>query len=133
MNDGKAPAQQASAPETRAAVTSPAPALLAELPSQLHSHAFQQMSLLAIAAAGGALVMFQAGVFKVRPWTAIAAAVILALASLVSVVGSMELARGATEGKDVRTSLKLLQRSAFFLLGAGTGVLIMGLLRNAFA
>lgn len=106
---------------------------LPELASPLYSHAFQQISLLAIAAAGGALVMQQVGVFKTRPWTGVIAAVILALAALASVMGSMELARGATEGRDVRKSLKILQYSAFFLLGAGTGVLLMGIIRNAFA
>ena len=106
---------------------------LPELASQLYSQAFQQISLLAIAAAGGALVMHQAGLFKTRPWTAVIAAVILALAALCAVIGSMELARGATEQRDVRKILRRLQMSSFFLLGAGTGVLIMGLLRNAFA
>ena len=132
MNE--APSREATEPAAGAA----APAVVAEKPlgelaSQLYSHAFQQISLLAIAAAGGALVMYQAGIFKVRPWTAVIAAVILALAALCSVIGSMELARGATEQRDVRKALRRLQYSAFFLLGAGTGVLIMGLLRNAFA
>ena len=111
----------------------PAGGTLGELASQLYSQAFQQISLLAIAAAGGALVMYQAGLFKVRPWTPVIAAVILALAALASVIGSMELARGATEERDVRKTLRRLQLASFFLLGAGTGVLVMGLLRNAFA
>jgi hypothetical protein len=104
---------------------------LGELASSLYSQAFQQISLLAIAAAGGALVMYQAGVFKVRPWTAIAAAIVLALAALASVIGSIELARGATEERDVRKSLRRIQLGAFFLLGTGTGILIMGIARNA--
>lgn len=132
-NPGHTPpaATAVDAKATTPATTTTAP--LPELASQLYSHAFQQISLLAIAAAGGALVMHQAGFFKARPWTAVIAAVILALAALCSVIGSMELARGATEGVDVRKILRRLQRGSFFLLGAGTGVLIMGLLRNAFA
>jgi hypothetical protein len=134
MNDGKPLAPQVGAPDAKVDAAAPVSAgPLAELASQLYSHAFQQISLLAIAAAGGALVMHQAGFFKTRPWTAVVAAVILALAALCSVIGSMELARGATEGVDVRKILRRLQKGAFFLLGAGTGVLIMGLLRNAFA
>ena len=134
MNDGKTAAHATPATGSEAAPAARAAAgPLAELASQLYSHAFQQISLLAIAAAGGALVMHQAGFFKARPWTAVIAAVILALAALCSVIGSMELARGATEGVDVRKTLRRLQRGSFFLLGAGTGVLIMGLLRNAFA
>ena len=130
MNDRPAVAPQAPAKTT----TAEAPAApLGELASQLYSHAFQQISLLAIAAAGGALVMYQAGIFKVRPWTAVIAAVLLSMAALCAVMGSMELARGASEGRDVRKTLRRLQHSAFFLLGVGTGALVMGLLRNAFA
>jgi len=105
---------------------------LPEIAYQLYSQQFQQMSLLAIAAAGGALVMLQVGLFKVRPWTPVVAAIILALAALVAVIGSMELTRGITENKDVRKTLKGCTLASFFLLGAGTGALIMGLLRNAF-
>ena len=105
---------------------------LSDLAYQMHAQAFQQISLLAMAAAGGALVMFQSGVFKVRPWTAILAAIILAFAALAGVIGSMTLTRGATEGLEIRKQLRIMQMLAFFLLGAGTGVLVMGLLRNAF-
>ena len=117
--------------EDSAAAPAQAEAPMSDLAYTLYSQAFQQISLLAIAAAGGALVLIQAGLFKVRPWTAVGAAVILALAALVSVMGSMELARGAADGKPIRKSLKVIQVVAFFLVGIGTGMLVMGLIRNA--
>jgi len=137
-NDAGGAASPAGEPRaTHAAARLPATeapaARLPDLAYQLYSQQFQQMSLLAVAAAGGALVMVQAGLFKVRPWTPVVAAIILALAALVAVIGSMELTRSVTEGKDVRKTLKGCTLLSFFLLGAGTGALVMGLLRNALA
>lgn len=127
------PATATPASATPAATTAPAADQpLTELGYHLYSNQFQQIGWLAIAAAGGALVMLQAGVFKIRPWTPVAAAVVLAIAALVAVLGSMELTRGATEGVDVRKSAKRYTMASFFLVGAGTGVLVMGLIRNAF-
>ena len=132
------PAAPAGTPAAMPATATPATATpaadkpLTELAYHLYSNQFQQIGWLAIAAAGGALVMLQAGVFKIRPWTAVLAAVVLAVSAMCAVLGSIELTRGATEDRDVRKNLKRWTTASFFLLGVGTGALVMGLLRNAF-
>jgi hypothetical protein len=105
---------------------------LPELAYHLYASQFQQLSWLAMAAAGGVLVMLQVGFFKARPVPAILATVIFALSAVVSTLGPLELVRGLTEGKDVRTTVKRFVLAALFLFGAGTGLVIMGLVRSAF-
>ena len=130
------PTQQPDAPPPAAAVAdAPAapPERLPDIAYQLYFGQFQQLAVLAVALAGGALLMHQVGLFKGRMWAGIIAAIVFAAAALFAVVGTFELTRGVTEGKDIRKSMKGITIASMFLLGVGTGLVIMGLLRTALA
>jgi hypothetical protein len=103
---------------------------LPELAYTLYFGQFQQLSWLAVALAGGVLAMYQVGLFRLRPWNAIVATIIFALAALVAVLGPLELTRGLVEGKDIRRSVKRHVVAILILLGAGTGAALMGLIRT---
>jgi hypothetical protein len=109
-----------------------APEPLPELAYHLYASQFQQLSWLAMAAAGGVLVLLQVGFFKARPLAAVLATAIFALCAVVATLGPLELVRGLTEGKDVRTTVKRYVLAALFLFGAGTGLVIVGLVLSAF-
>ena len=108
-----------------------APVRLPDIAYQMYLGQMQQLATLALALAGGALLMHQVGLFRERIWTGIVAAIVFAVAGLLAVIGTFEITKGVTEGKDIRKTMRNLAVGAMFLLGCGTGAIIMGLLRSA--
>lgn len=119
---------KAAATEETAAV----PKRLPDIAYTVYIGQFQQISVLAVALAGGALVMHQVGLFA-RPWNGPVGAIFFALSALVAAIAPLELTEGITEGKDVRKSMKRFAMASLLFLGMGTGAVIMGLLRTAIA
>ena len=127
MTEGQAEVQQEAKGEARVE-EQPWP----ELAYHLYSNQFQQMAWLAMAAAGGVLVMLQVGYFKSRPVPAMIATILFAVTALISTIGHFELIRGVTERKSMRKTLKGLVVFTMFLFGCGTGLVIMRLVRTSF-
>lgn len=117
--------------ETAAPVATENQAPLSDMAYHLLNSQFQQLSTLAMASGGGALLMYQLGLFKIRPMVPVFAAVLFALAALIAFMGPVELTRGVVEGKDVSKSYRYYLWGSMFFFGVGTGLLVMGLLRNA--
>ena len=118
--------------QTSIEATKPVDEPLPELAYHLYSSQFQQIAWLAMAAAGGVLVMLQVGYFKSRPVPAMIATIVFALTALISTIGHFELLRGLTEKKNLRKSLKGMVIFTMFLFGCGTGLVVMGLVRTSF-
>ena len=118
----------ASTDETAAAA--PAAHRLPDIAYTLYLGQFQQLSVLAVALGGGALIMHQVGLFA-RPWNGPLGAIFFALSAMIAVVGPLELTDGVVEGKDVRKSMKRYVMASLLFLGMGTGAVVMGLVRTA--
>ena len=112
--------------------TAATPYRLPDIAYTVYIGQFQQISVLAVALAGGALVMHQVGLFA-RPWNGPMGAILFALSALLAAIAPLELTEGITEGKDVRKSMKRFAMASLLFLGMGTGAVIMGLLRKALA
>lgn len=113
-----------------AAEEAAAPKRLPDIAYTVYIGQFQQISVLAVALAGGALVMHQVGLFA-RPWNGPLGAIFFALAALLAAIAPLELTEGITEGKDVRKSMKRFAMASLLFLGMGTGAVVMGLVRTA--
>src|SRR5688572_10611028 len=115
---------QAQTPQREAHVkadTDLQPVRLPDIAYQMYLGQMQQLTTLALALAGGALLMHQVGLFRERIWTGIIAAIVFAVAGLLAVIGTLEITKGVTEGKDIRKTMRNLAVGAMFLLGCGTG------------
>jgi hypothetical protein len=91
---------------------------------------FQQISVLAVALAGGALVMHQVGLFN-RPWNGPLGAIFFSVSALLAAIAPLELTEGIVENKDVRKAMKRYAMASLLFLGMGTGAVVMGLIRAA--
>ena len=112
--------------------TAATPTRLPDIAYTVYIGQFQQISVLAVALAGGALVMHQVGLFA-RPWSGPLGAIFFAVSALLAAIAPLELTEGITEGKDVRKAMKRFAMASLLFLGMGTGAVIMGLIRKAFA
>ena len=120
---------------SKAAVTEEAavtPRRLPDIAYTVYIGQFQQISVLAVALAGGALVMHQVGLFA-RPWNGPLGAIFFAVSALLAALAPLELTEGIPEGKDVRKAMKRFAMASLLFLGMGTGAVIMGLIRKALA
>ena len=119
-------AAQPAATEEAAAV----PRKLPDIAYTIYLGQFQQISVLAVALAGGALAMHQVGLFA-RPWNGPLGAILFAVSALLAAIAPLELTEGITEGKDVRRAMKRFAMASLLFLGMGTGAVVMGLIRTA--
>ena len=103
---------------------------LPDMVYQLYLGQFQQLSVLAVALGGGALIMHQVGLFA-RPWNGPLGAIFFAIAAMAAAIGPLDLADGLAEGRDVRKAMKRYVMVSLLFLGMGTGAVVMGLVRTA--
>jgi len=117
---------KAAVQEETAAVPKPLP----DIAYTIYLGQFQQISVLAVALAGGALVMHQVGLFA-RPWNGPLGAIFFAVSALLAAIAPLELTEGITGGKDVRRAMKRFAMASLLFLGLGPGAVVMGLIRKA--
>ena len=107
-----------------------APHRLPDIAYTIYLGQFQQLSVLAVALAGGALLLHQVGMFT-RPWNGPLGAIFFSISALAAAIGPLELTEGIVGGKDIRKPMRRYVMISLLFLGMGTGAVVMGLIRAA--
>ena len=127
LDPGSSPAQETRSaapvgPDESGPLAAPS-ARPPDIVCQLWCEQFKQLAWLGVTAAGGGLVLLQAGYLEAS-LRAGGAVMLFALAAAVALVGQDRLVDRITEGKDIGRGVRGFRLAASALLGVGAGALL---------